>query len=288
MPGGKFARANRAKREQKAAAAAAGATDAAPAQTQNRRKKAPPKKKDPWAAALAKARQAASTGADLAAPPPPPTSPLTKAPVSAGAADAMNEGLDLTPAWMRTKVDDEDDTDDGVTLAKPKVLKNAKILPAHQKAATVTGGEDSWQGGSWTWLAQTGTRPQTLMERLAQLPESLPGGPVPDYFVPGPGFEGEETAEELRERFSKDPSGTVPPPAPKPPPHAVPPPPRVLQKPKPSPPPKPTPPKPTPSPPPKPAPPPQPSPPPQPKPRAVPKPPPVPTCVEINQCVGCP
>ena len=134
MPGGKFARANRAKREQKAAAAAAGATDAAPAQTQNRRtKKQTPKKKDPWAAALAKARQAASTGADLAAPPPPPTSPLTKAPVSAGAADAMNEGLDLTPAWMRTKVDDEDDTDDGVTLAKPKVLKNAKILPAHQK-----------------------------------------------------------------------------------------------------------------------------------------------------------
>ena len=52
------------------------------------------------------------------------------------------------------------------------------------------------------------------MERLAQLPESLPGGPVPDYFVPGPGFEGEETAEELRERFSKDPSGAVPPPAP--------------------------------------------------------------------------
>ena len=157
MPGGKFAKANRAKREQKAAAAAAGATDAAPAQTQNRRKKPQPKKKDPWAAALAKARQAASTGADLAAPPPPPTSPLTKAPVSAGAADAMNEGLDLTPAWMRTKVaDDEDDTDDGVSLPKAKPLKNAKILPAHQKAATVTGGEDSWQGGSWTWLAQTG------------------------------------------------------------------------------------------------------------------------------------
>ena len=133
MPGGKFAKANRAKREQKAAAAAAGATDAAPAQTQNRRKKPQPKKKDPWAAALAKARQAASTGADLAAPPPPPTSPLTKAPVSAGAADAMNEGLDLTPAWMRTKVDDEDDTDDGVSLPKPKPLKNAKILPAHQK-----------------------------------------------------------------------------------------------------------------------------------------------------------
>ena len=121
--------------------------------------------------------------------------------MSAGAADAMNEGLDLTPAWMRTKVDDEDDTDDGVTLAKPKPLKNAKILPAHQKAATVTGGEDSWQGGSWTWLAQTGQRPPTLMERLAQLPESLPGGPVPDYFVPGPGFEGEETAEE-REKGS--------------------------------------------------------------------------------------
>ena len=112
-------------------------------------KKQTPKKKDPWAAALAKARQAASTGADLAAPPPPPTSPLTQAaPVSAGAADAMNEGLDLTPAWMRTKVDDEDDTDDGVTLPKAKPLKNAKILPAHQKAATVTGGEDSWQGGS--------------------------------------------------------------------------------------------------------------------------------------------
>ena len=110
-----------------------------------------------------------------------------------------------------------------------------------------------------TWLAQTGTRPQTLMERLAQLPESLPGGPVPDYFVPGPGFEGEETAEELRERFSKDPSGAVPPPAPKPPPHAVPPPPRVLQKPKPTPPPAAPPPKPTPSPPPKPTPPPQPS-----------------------------
>ena len=279
MPGGKFARANRAKREQKAAALAAG--DAAPPAQQNRRKgaKKPQQKKDPWAAALAKARQAASTGADLAAPPPPPTSPLTQAaPVSAGAADAMNEGLDLTPAWMRAKVDDEDDTDDGVTLQKAKPLKNAKILPAHQKAATTTGGEDSWQGGSWTWLAQTGSRPQTLMERLAQLPESLPGGPVPDYFVPGPGFEGEETAEELRERFSKDPSGAVPPPAPKPPP------PRVLQKPKPSPPPKPTPPKPTP---PKPTPPPQPSPPPQPKPRAVPKPPPVPTCVEINQCVGC-
>ena len=70
MPGGKFARANRAKREQKAAAQAAGA-DAAPAQKQNRRKetKKPQPKKDPWAAALAKARQAASTGADLAAPP---------------------------------------------------------------------------------------------------------------------------------------------------------------------------------------------------------------------------
>ena len=237
MPGGKFARANRAKREQKAAAQAAG--DAAPPAQPKRRgnAKKPQQKKDPWAAALAKARQAASTGADLAAPPPPPTSPLTKAPVSAGAADAMNEGLDLTPAWMRTKVaDDEDDTDDGVSLPKAKPLKNAKILPAHQKAATTTGGEDSWQGGSWTWLAQTGQRPPTLMERLAQLPESLPGGPVPDYFTPGPGFEGEETAEELRERFSKAPSGTAPPPAPKPPPHPVPPPPRVLQKPKPTPP----------------------------------------------------
>ena len=52
MPGGKFARANRAKREQKDAAQAAGA-DAAPAQKQNRRKetKKPQPKKDPWAAA---------------------------------------------------------------------------------------------------------------------------------------------------------------------------------------------------------------------------------------------
>ena len=67
MPGGKFARANRAKREQKAAAAAAGATDAAPAQTQNRRKKPQPKKKDPWAAALAKARQAVGPSSSISA-----------------------------------------------------------------------------------------------------------------------------------------------------------------------------------------------------------------------------
>lgn len=251
MPGGKYAKANRRRKEEQ------GAKDperASPAPNRSTRrvdkKKGQVVKKDPWAAALAKARTAAASGADLAAVQAPAPAAAPALVGAQGAQEAMRDGLDLTPVWMRGR-DQADVSDDGISLRAPKPLSaKTKILPAHARASsTKTSGEGSWAGGDWTWLAQGGgARQPTLMERLAELPENLPGGPVPDYYSHAgrPCFPGEETNQDLRDRFRKDPTDKVPLP---------PPPPRVLQKPpKPTPPPKLSPPpKPTPKPTPKPS-----------------------------------